>query len=89
MQIYTHFNDLIDDVIDTDYNDKILDQVLDPRYVLKKILQYCPKKLKIECQAVIRHHAMNAVAVFSPEVTLKVAWNLFTYFSELSYFLCG
>ena len=54
MQIDAHFNYLIDGVIDTDYNDKILDQVLDPRYVLKKILQYCPKKLKIERWAVIR-----------------------------------
>ena len=46
MQIDTHFNDFIDDVIDNDHNGKILDKVLDPRQELQKILQYCPKKLK-------------------------------------------
>ena len=68
MQINTHFNDLIDGVIDTDYNDKILDQVLDPRYVLKKILQYCLKKLKIERRAVIRRHATVVALAVVPVV---------------------
>ena len=31
MQIDTHFNDFIDDVIDNDHNGKILDKVLGPR----------------------------------------------------------
>ena len=31
MQIDTHFNDFINDVIDNDNNDKTLDKVLDPR----------------------------------------------------------
>ena len=31
MQIDTHFNDFINDVIDNDHNGKTLDKVLDPR----------------------------------------------------------
>ena len=46
MQIDTHFNDFIDDVIDNDHNGKILEKVLDPRQELQKILHYCSKKLK-------------------------------------------
>ena len=47
MQIDTHIIDFINDIIDTDNDDKPHDQVTDPRYALKEILQYCPKKLTL------------------------------------------
>ena len=67
MQIDTHFNDFIDDVIDNDYNNKVLDKVLGPRQELQKILQYCPKKLKKWCfDDVQRLTFIDGILLLSP-----------------------
>ena len=71
MQINIHITDLIDTLTDVKIDVKILELSLVQGRRFKKILQYCPKNLKIERRAVFWRDFVRCVNLFTFDARSK------------------